>query len=73
MSTGLIIILIVGGLLAGGVIGLFLTKKVLSDRMLAKSKQILVDAEAKAESQKPIPDKPKRGRPRKNKLVVKDL
>ncbi len=35
--------------MAGGVIGIFLTKKVLSDRLLAKSKQILVDAEAKAE------------------------
>ena len=49
MSTEVIIILIVGGLVAGGVIGIFLTRKVLSDKLLAKSKQILVDAEAKAE------------------------
>ena len=43
------IISIVGGLLVGGTIGIFLTRKVLSDRLLGKSKQILVDAEAKAE------------------------
>ncbi len=44
-----IIISIIGGLLVGGAAGLFLTKKVLSDRLLAKSKQIVTDAEAKAE------------------------
>ena len=44
-----IILSIIGGLIVGAVVGIILTRTVLSNKLLAKSKQILVDAEAKGE------------------------
>ncbi len=44
-----IILSVIGGLIVGAVVGIILTRTVLSNKLLAKSKQILVDAEAKGE------------------------